>query len=132
MPKLNIKIGSLEVFAETTKECPETVKGVLENLPIKGEAQRWGEEIYFFVPFDIAQTGKESQREECEPGEIAFWPAGPAIAIFFGKTPVSRGSKPRAYSPCNFFARLMNIDEKLKVALNSVEDGTEITINKAK
>jgi len=130
MAKLHIKAGNLEVFAETTDENPDTVKAILEKLPIKGEVQLWGEEIYFYVGFDIAQTGNESKKEECEIGEIGFWASGPAIAIFFGKTPASQGSKPRAASPCNFFANLLQpID---KAALNAVEDGEEITIDKAK
>lgn len=117
----------MEVLAETTEENPETVKAILKNLPIKGEAQRWGQEIYFFVPFDIA---REHQKQECNPGEIAYWPEGPAIAIFFGKTPVSKGDRPRAYSPCNFFARL--IGKWDKAALDAVQDGAEIVIDKAK
>ncbi len=127
MPKLSIKIGSLELPAETTDENPATVKAVLEKLPVKGEAQRWGKEIYFSVQFDIAQ---EKPRKECEPGEIAFWPEGPAIAIFFGKTPISKGSKPVAYSPCNFFARLTG--EIDKAALNAVKEGAEIAIDRVK
>lgn len=127
MAKICIKIGKLELFAETTNENPETEKRVLEQLPIKGLAQRWGEEIYFQVAFDIAlQTG----RQECELGEIGFWPDGPAIAIFFGKTPASTGSNPKAYSPCNFFARLSgNIDRQ---ALNAVKDGEKIVVSRGK
>ncbi len=126
MTKICIKIEKLELFAETTKENPETTKKILEQLPIGGLTQRWGEEIYFHVPFDIAL---ESGRQRCEPGEIGFWPDGPAVAIFFGKTPVSTGSKPKAFSPCNFFARLLG---RLDIqALNAVRDGKKILISKA-
>ena len=129
MARLSIKMGNLEVFAETTEENPGTVKAILESLPVKGEAQRWGEEIYFFVQFDIAREAHKSLREECNPGEIGFWPENPALAIFFGKTPISQGSKPRAYSPCAFFARLQEPLDK--AALNAVENGSEIVISKA-
>ena len=71
MAKICIKIGKMELFAETAKENPETEKRVLEQLPIEGTAQRWGEEIYFYVGFDIAL---EAGRQECEPGEIESWP----------------------------------------------------------
>ncbi len=96
MAKICVKIGKLELFAETTKENPETEKRVLEELPVEGKAERWGEEIYFYVGFGIAL---EHGRLECEPGEIGFWPDSPAIAIFFGKTPVSTGRKPTAFPP---------------------------------
>ncbi len=127
MPDLVIKISSLQLFAETTSENPETVKRVLEQLPVEATAQRWGEEIYFKVEFGIAQ---EHGRQECKPGEIGFWPDGPGIAVFFGKTPLSTSDKPKAYSPCNFFARLSG---KLdKQALNAVKDGEKIVLSKEK
>jgi len=127
MARISIKIGHLEVLADTTEENPGTVKAVLKNLPIKGTAQRWGKEIYFYVPFKIPL---EKAREECEEGEIGFWVGNPAIAIFFGKTPVSTSDKPRAYSKCNFFARLLPpID---KEALDAVKEKTEIVIKKQK
>ncbi len=127
MQKLSIKIGDLEFFAELSNDNKGTVETVLANLPIRGKARRWGEEIYFFVPFGVAL---EHGKEECGPGEIGFWPEGPAIAIFFGKTPVSTSDKPRAYSPCNFFAKL--VEPLDKAALNSVADGAEILIDLAK
>jgi hypothetical protein len=39
-------------------------------------------------------------------GELAYWPVGSAFCIFFGSTPVSRGSEPRAYSPVNVLGRV--------------------------
>lgn len=127
MHKFCLKIGNLRLFLETTLENPKTVEEVLKHFPIKGEAMRWGEEIYFFVPFSLPS---EHGRQDCEQGEIGFWPEGPAIAIFFGKTPASTGSKPKAYSPCNFFARLSgSIDRQ---ALNAVKDGEKIVLSREK
>jgi hypothetical protein len=34
-----------------------------------------------------------------EVGEIAYWPPGKALCIFFGRTPASTDERPRAASP---------------------------------
>ena len=36
-----------------------------------------------------------------EVGEVAYWPPGQALCIFFGPTPASVGDEPRAASPVN-------------------------------
>jgi hypothetical protein len=58
------------------------------------------------------------------PGEIAYWPEGPAIAIGFGRTPISQGSETRLASPVNVFARALG-DVK---ALKSVKAGTKVAV----
>jgi hypothetical protein len=40
-----------------------------------------------------------------EPGDVAFWTAGHAIASDFGPMPVSRGAEIRLASPGGVFAR---------------------------
>jgi len=95
-------------------------------LPLEGEAQRWGQEIYFFADLAISN---EHAIQELEEGDIAYWSEGPAIAIFFGKTPVSTGSKPKAYSPVSVFARLDKVE---KEKLDSVKDGERIVLELAK
>jgi hypothetical protein len=42
---------------------------------------------------------REKRREVFAVGEVALWPDGNAFCIFFGPTPVSRGSEPRMASP---------------------------------
>ena len=73
-------------------------------LPIEGVAERWGDEVYFSTPIEL---GEENARERVEVGEVAYWPPGRAICIFFGPTPISRGGEIRAASPVNVFARIL-------------------------
>jgi hypothetical protein len=94
--------GTVEVV--TTGENPKTAEAVWSALPIKGNANRWGDEIYFSIPINLKE---EKARAEVEVGSVAYWPPGKALCIFFGSTPVSQHGEPRAYSPVNAFAKIV-------------------------
>ena len=95
-------IGAVE--AELTGENPQTAEAVWRMLPIMGVAERWGEEVYFSTPIEVEE---ENARERVSVGEVAYWPPGRALCVFFGPTPVSRGGEIRAASPVNVFARIL-------------------------
>lgn len=103
-------VGDTILKGTATDENPLTAEIVLGSLPIEGEANRWGDEIYFSTGLDIPE---ENGRQDVEVGEVAFWPAGRAIAVFFGRTPVSVTDKPRAYENVNVFAELEGDPEPL-------------------
>jgi uncharacterized protein len=100
--KIRIRAGSVEMTAELN-DSP-TAEMIWQTLPIEGQANCWGEEIYFSIP---VRTGSEpAARQDVEVGELGYWPPGNAFCIFFGPTPVSSGSQPRAASPVNIIGRL--------------------------
>ena len=65
-----------------------------------------------------------SARDVVAPGEIAYWPEGPARAIGFGRTPISRGTETRLASPCNVFARALGDVKRLK----AIKAGTRVQL----
>ncbi|MEM2480550.1 MAG: cyclophilin-like fold protein [Candidatus Hadarchaeales archaeon] len=113
-----------EVFAELTGKNPKTAEKILRALPLEGTACRWGEEVYFETPVEAEE---EEAVQDVEVGDVAYWPPGRAICIFFGRTPVSRGEKPRAYSPVNVFARVVG-NPKL---FSKVREGDRILVFRA-
>jgi hypothetical protein len=99
--KIKIVVGSIEAFA--TLSNTKTASAVVNSLPFDSVAHRWGEEIYFEVPLELEL---ENGKEVLEIGDIAYWPPGKSMCIFFGPTPSSRGNEIRAYSAVSVFGKV--------------------------
>jgi hypothetical protein len=123
--KIKIFIKSVgEISAEILESLnPKTAKAIIEALPIKGRGNRWGDEIYFSIGVSIAG---ENSRQAVEQGDLAYWPPGEALCIFFGPTPASIGSEPRAASPVNVFGKILGDSSVFR----KVRSGEEVTISK--
>ena len=115
-------IGTVD--AALTAENPETAEAVWNALPIKGNANLWGDEIYFSTSVSLKE---ENAREEVEVGAIAYWPPGKAVCIFFGQTPASQHGEPRAASPVNVFAKIVGNP----AILGNVRNGEQVILSKA-
>ena len=54
----------------------------------------------------IVQEEPEA-RADVSVGDLGYWPPGNAFCIFFGRTPASSGSAPRAASPVTVVGRIV-------------------------
>jgi uncharacterized protein len=120
MARIRFDFGTLILDAELL-DTP-TARTVAAALPITSSALTWGEEVYFDVPVEAAR--EKDARAVVTPGEVAYWPEGPAIALGFGRTPISKGDETRLASPCNIFGRALG-DVK---TLAKVKAGTKVKV----
>ena len=92
-------------------------------IPINSKIQIWGEEIFFNTNIKI--TLEDDARDVMQLGELAFWTEGSAIAIGYGKTPVSIGHEIRLIGPCNVWA-----DCSFKKSdFDNIKSGDEISLD---
>ena len=121
MARIQINSGSLRIEAELD-DSPAGAR-IVKALPIQAVANTWGDEVYF--DSGVSLKADRSAREVMEVGEIAYWPPGKAICLFFGPTPVSGpDGKPRAASPVVPVGRVLGPP----AALKSIRDGGQISI----
>lgn len=121
MPRIRFDFGGLTLEAELLDTS--TAKAIAAALPVTSSVMTWGEEVYFDVPVDVKR--EPNARAVVTAGEIAYWPDGTAIAIGFGRTPVSQGDEIRLASPVNIWAKALS-DVK---ALKAVKAGTKVTVS---
>lgn len=112
------------VTVEARLNDSQTASAVWDALPVSGRVNTWGDEIYFYVPFELPE---EEPREVVEKGDVGFWPPGPALCIFFGPTPASRGDEIRPASAVNVLGRVRGDATVLK----NVKDGDKVTVEPA-
>lgn len=117
--QVRITAGSVECTA--TLHQNRTAHAIWKALPIEGSANRWGDEIYFEIPIDLAE---DEAREEVEVGDLGYWPPGNALCIFWGATPASRAQEPRAASPVNVFGRI----DRDPTQLSTVKSGAQVRV----
>jgi len=121
MARIRFDFGTLTLDAELL-DTP-TARAISAALPITTSALTWGEEVYFEVPVEAAS--EKNARAVVTPGEVAYWPEGPAIALGFGRTPISKGDETRLASPCNIFATAVGDVKQLA----SVRAGTKVRVS---
>ena len=122
MKKCKITIDKI-IFEVFLFESP-TAHKIWNSLPISSNIKTWGKEIYFYT--DVVANKESNSKSIIEFGEIAYWPTGKAIAIGFGKTPISQKDEIRLADDCNIWGETKFDLKKLE----NIAEGQPIKIEK--
>jgi len=109
MARIRILAGTLQ-FEVALDDTP-TAQALLEALPFESVAQIWGEEVYFEAP--VNANLEPEARQTVEPGTVCFWVEGSALALPWGRTPISTDARPKLVSPCNVLGRVLGDAQRL-------------------
>ncbi len=119
---IRIRAGGVTVTAALNGST--TADAVWDALPVTGRVQTWGDEIYFPIPVDAADTADAA--ETVDKGAVAYWPPGSALCLFWGPTPMSRGDEIRPASAVDVIGAIDG-DPTL---LAAVPSGAEIVVER--
>ena len=122
---MKLRIDAVGVSFEVILEETPTAKALLAAVPFEARAQTWGEEVYFSTPVSVKL--EPDARQIVEPGTVCFWTEGDAIALPWGRTPISTDERPKLASRCNVLGRLDGDPRDLQ----KVRSGDKISVSKA-
>jgi len=120
--KLRISAGKVTLEAEL-RDTP-TSRLLMEALPFDAQAQTWGDEVYFSTP--VKAKLEPDARQVVEPGAVCFWTEGNALALPFGRTPISTDERPKLANRCNVLGQLKDFS-----GLKSIRAGQQLRVEKA-
>ncbi|EPA05953.1 cyclophilin-like fold protein [Candidatus Nitrosarchaeum limnium] len=117
-----LKIKNTDVSLELDdKFSPKTVKEFVERLPFTVKLHIWGDEIYSSEsPIDVTE---ENAQSPVSLNDVAYWPTGKAICLFYGPTPIGKKGDITPASPVNVIGKIITPDKSVLKIADGV-DGT--------
>ena len=85
---------------------PKTVDDFIKKLPFTVDLNVWGEEIYTSES-PITQP-EENAKSLVHLNDVAYWPTGKAICLFFGPTPIGNPGEITPASPVNILGKIIS------------------------
>jgi len=92
-----------------------TVNDFVSKLPFTVDLNVWGDEIYTSKS-PISQP-EENAKSPVQLNDVAYWPTGKAICLFYGPTPIGNPGEITPASPVNIIGKIISPDKKI---LNNV------------
>lgn len=101
---INLPNDALEIELDDSI-APKTVQSILDNLPISVKIHVWGQELYTDPTPVISDD--ENSRDAVSLMDVAYWPPGKAICLFFGPTPIGKKGEIKPYSAVNVIGKIV-------------------------
>jgi hypothetical protein len=120
---LRLEAGKVVVLVELL-DTP-TARALLSAAPFEARAQTWGEEVYFATP-----VSAKLEPDACQvvaPGTVCFWTEGNALALPYGRTPISSDERPKLANPCNVLGKVTGDPKEL----GKIRSGERIRVERA-
>jgi hypothetical protein len=121
--RVRLRTGRLSIEMDLKESA--TARALIAALPFEAQAQTWGEEVYFTTP--VSAKLEPDAKQVVEPGTVCFWTQGDALALPFGRTPISTDDKPKLANPCNVLGSIVGDPKQL----GGIRSGQKITVEKA-
>ena len=103
---------------------PKTVQAILEKLPVEINITKWGNELYTERTQILAN--EENAKKEVDYLDVAYWPEGNALCLFYGPTPISKDGQILAYSPVNIVGRINPLGNEKDELLQEIKENTKV------
>jgi len=121
--RLRIEAGAVG-FEIELGDTPNA-RALVAAAPFESQAQTWGDEVYFSTP--VSAKLEPGAKQVVEPGTVCFWTQGDAIALPFGRTPISTDDKPKLANPCNVLGKISGDF----LVLKKIKPGMKIKVSAA-
>jgi uncharacterized protein len=122
---MKLRIAAAGVSLEIVLKDTATAKALFAAAPFEARASTWGEEVYFTTP--VSAKLEPDARQIVEPGTVCFWTEGDALALPYGRTPISTDERPKLANACNVLGRIDGNPRDLA----KIRSGEKIKVSKA-
>lgn len=110
--KVEIKLHDSSIDIELDDSySPNTVKEFVEKLPFTVDLNVWGDEIYSSK--SPINRPEENAKSPVELNDVAYWPTGKAICLFYGPTPIGKPGEITPASPVNIIGKIVSPNKQI-------------------
>ncbi len=90
---------------------PKTINDFVKKLPFSVDLNVWGDEIY--TSESPINQPEENAKSTVQLNDVAYWPTGKAICLFYGSTPIGKPGEITPASPVNILGKIASPDKTI-------------------